>query len=800
MLYGENTERRLKLVEKINSILKPSFSEFELNENLKNALDGLEKSIKNEKASIESAPPALFMPNEWQTDNNTIFLCQKRISELKKQQNLSSHKIEMTLESATRAYLIPYGDLCQDNDDIDEDVFERPNREKLVNWIKDKGPSARYIPLQRINKFKDSLRYKNFNWSDFDDQKTILYIEENTLTQQRKLSAIEVLRRNVPYLSNLRSALDGSLANNFSKNEADVSPIIQWKFLTDESRSGCGQQRKFVKNALDTCDFSFLWGPPGSGKTTAICELIAQLASKGKKVLLCASTHVAVDNVIEKLAEFKLCAKPDSKESLSMDVIPLRIASDPSNVSHIVQPYIENVFIDGETNRLIENLKRNTKYRAAKRLLESINDGMDTLAPRLAYESANLICGTTMGFMQYEELKNSDISSTPAFDYIILDECSKTTLDEFLVPAVYASKWILVGDPYQLFPYSEDEDAVATICKQIDSEISEFPEIRRKVESFVNLAQEEQMLRLEGASKHHHILTRMKDELSQILSLSPGCHDAIKLTLSVKLCSVLEQFTSGNAEIPVPYFKLIKSLPKEIVSTRLTKLSYQHRMDPSIADFPSRVIYNGKSMLTNLVKPMPIFHIQARVVKREIRRTTPFNLPDNNNIERISAVEGVLVMAEILLISRWIKDNKPIKKPSIYVIAFYKNQIRLLEHSYKILKKKLSLDLDVVFHTVDSCQGHEADIVILSFAMDSKKARSSFIRSFNRVNVALTRAKSHLIFTRLPPKDGSNDIVDKLNDELITHKILEGNLDIAPEDFSVSAVLSAIKEMSINAR
>jgi superfamily I DNA and/or RNA helicase len=110
------------------------------------------------------------------------------------------------------------------------------------------------------------------------------------------------------------------------------------------------------------------------------------------------------------------------------------------------------------------------------------------------------------------------------------------------------------------------------------------------------------------------------------------------------------------------------------------------------------------------------------------------------------------------------------------------------------------LDLDVVFHTVDSCQGHEADIVILSFAMDSKKERSSFMRSFNRVNVALTRAKSHLIFTRLPPKDGSNDIVDKLNDELIAHKILEGNLDIAPEDFSVSAVLSAIKEMSINAR
>ena len=42
-------------------------------------------------------------------------------------------------------------------------------------------------------------------------------------------------------------------------------------------------------------------GPPGSGKTTAICELVLQLAKQGKRALLCASTHVAVDNVLERI-------------------------------------------------------------------------------------------------------------------------------------------------------------------------------------------------------------------------------------------------------------------------------------------------------------------------------------------------------------------------------------------------------------------------------------------------------------------------------------------------------------------
>ncbi len=44
-----------------------------------------------------------------------------------------------------------------------------------------------------------------------------------------------------------------------------------------------------------------LEGPPGSGKTTAICELIQQLVADGQRVLLCASTHAAIDNVIERL-------------------------------------------------------------------------------------------------------------------------------------------------------------------------------------------------------------------------------------------------------------------------------------------------------------------------------------------------------------------------------------------------------------------------------------------------------------------------------------------------------------------
>lgn len=40
----------------------------------------------------------------------------------------------------------------------------------------------------------------------------------------------------------------------------------------------------------------------------------------------------------------------------------------------------------------------------------------------------------------------------PDFDYLIIDESSKTTFQEFLVPAMYAKKWIIVGDTDSLAP------------------------------------------------------------------------------------------------------------------------------------------------------------------------------------------------------------------------------------------------------------------------------------------------------------------------------------------------------------
>jgi hypothetical protein len=62
------------------------------------------------------------------------------------------------------------------------------------------------------------------------------------------------------------------------------------------------KQRRFIEVALAN-EISWLFGPPGTGKTKTLSALVQLLYESGKRVLICSNTNQAVDQLLQKLCE-----------------------------------------------------------------------------------------------------------------------------------------------------------------------------------------------------------------------------------------------------------------------------------------------------------------------------------------------------------------------------------------------------------------------------------------------------------------------------------------------------------------
>ena len=106
------------------------------------------------------------------------------------------------------------------------------------------------------------------------------------------------------------------------------------------------------------------------------------------------------------------------------------------------------------------------------------------------------------------------------------------------------------------------------------------------------------------------------------------------------------------------------------------------------------------------------------------------------NFAEAQAVVALVKEASRRMLGRWQSADR------IRIITFYVAQVTLIKRL--LYQSGIS---DVVVATVDSSQGSEADIVILSFVRSrrNRNAPVGFLTDDRRMNVAITRAKYQLI-------------------------------------------------------
>ena len=86
----------------------------------------------------------------------------------------------------------------------------------------------------------------------------------------------------------------------FGEREEETSTPVDAEPWFDESLDS--SQREAVSFALKAPRLARIHGPPGTGKTTALVELCRQAVAAGERLLACAPSNVAVDNLTERLA------------------------------------------------------------------------------------------------------------------------------------------------------------------------------------------------------------------------------------------------------------------------------------------------------------------------------------------------------------------------------------------------------------------------------------------------------------------------------------------------------------------
>lgn len=233
--------------------------------------------------------------------------------------------------------------------------------------------------------------------------------------------------------------------------ESPMPPRGRSKERLDEHQRAC------VDKALTTPHFAVIQGPPGSGKTTVISTILRRALAAGQSVLVVSPTHVAVDNVVEKLV-------PGKRDDLAPRSMPVRYASKKNKLSEVALQYWVGPGFEHRAGTIARRLERRmaAKVPLAKRLFAKLDPKLPGQACLTQAVSAlqPVICGTPIGILSCKPLSKAEPGS---YDLLIVDEVSKMTLPEFLAVAVKAKRWVLVGDPEQLPPYNDPEDNAVTL-------------------------------------------------------------------------------------------------------------------------------------------------------------------------------------------------------------------------------------------------------------------------------------------------------------------------------------------------
>ncbi|KAL8662456.1 MAG: hypothetical protein Q9202_004699 [Teloschistes flavicans] len=207
-------------------------------------------------------------------------------------------------------------------------------------------------------------------------------------------------------------------------------------------------QRHAVKFALASRDVALIHGPPGTGKTYTLIELILQLIKRSLRILVCGPSNISVDNIVERLAPHKLpIVRLGHPARLLPSVLDhsLEVLTQTSEAANIVKDVRKEMDAKQASIKKTRNgRERKTIYGEIKDLRKEYRDREKQCVTMLVHQS-KIVLATLHGAGGYQ-LQNE------SFDVVIIDEGSQALEAQCWIPLLTAKKLVLAGDHLQLPP------------------------------------------------------------------------------------------------------------------------------------------------------------------------------------------------------------------------------------------------------------------------------------------------------------------------------------------------------------
>ncbi|KAG9407389.1 hypothetical protein AC1031_002121 [Aphanomyces cochlioides] len=625
--------------------------------------------------------------------------------------------------------------------------------------------SAKYFSLQ----FAPMTMAGEMNWRDIRSEQAIIFDSFSSLIYRfRSLSLFD---------SHIDRGMKDAIVNPalVRRRGASFDPKVLLPRPSGSTSKLNAPQSAILDNLRTPVDY--VQGPPGSGKSTFIVELLELRFPQSARVLLCTTTNKAIDSLTEKISRTRLRDKllaigNESRvgETTKQFLLENRIASHP--VWDVIQS-----LLDGFVPIL-----------SMAKTLEEINDKLaetqTCFGMPVKQDSSNL---RTLKL----QVMNALVEQIEK--WIVADEWSALNLFSLNIHVIFQQK-----------------DEIAAALREINVStapilcnlVNRMPEIFERVnDELPELIKAHILQRVRYAVCTAACAATLQDRMARTYGRNGDLPSAMnRMTLNP---SYTEEDKAEADEIKYPFTHVVLDeagamLEPDVIGTIIhgckfllcvgdhlqlnpfTKwrladqfgynqsflerfasapnnldksdnmMTIQYRMHPAMATVVSALFYNGRVTTAPSVvearsrsKPFRFIHVDG---EEEEENYSFFN---RNEIERVVEI---------------VKDEHLLRSHlSIDVICFHKPQSQYMQSALD----RESLKVDVI--AVDAMQGREADVVVLSCVRTDNII--GFLRNANRLNVAISRAKEALYIVGHLPTLRS----DKLWRKLLNHHLLDHN-------------------------